>query len=231
MRNRTTEITVTGCLSLLLPGALWLLTPRTYLASLIPWLVLLWLAALPFLSIWDATMSLYIWLAGALVIHWGSSLAALNLLLKGKYLKVSKARLLVYSSNLIIFLGLSFNFYHQLNPLTIYRIESTSMLPTLLPDDWVVVDTRLSEFRKNEVVIFNHPSIRGMQMVKRINNRNIQGVELLGDNPKTSVDSRVFGRIPYSLITGKARWLVRDGHILTIPDKPSQQKLSQAVSP
>jgi nickel-type superoxide dismutase maturation protease len=84
------------------------------------------------------------------------------------------------------------------------RIEGASMLPSLFPDDWVLVASRAS-YRRGDVVVVEHPGRPGYEMVKRIVGQpgDAVGDRVLGrdewwiegDRPDASTDSRHFGAV------------------------------------
>ena len=83
-------------------------------------------------------------------------------------------------------------------------IAGASMAPTLVPEDWTLVVTP-REFRREDVVVLEHPERPGYEMVKRI--RGVPGdiVDLRvlgadewwveGDYAQASTDSRSFGPV------------------------------------
>jgi len=112
--------------------------------------------------------------------------------------------------------------YHSstLSGYRIYHIPSKSMMPTLYPGDYVLVD--LWQYQdnlglKNEVVIFKRP-FQNRTYIKRINyvaGDKFLGEKLpfkhyavIGDNIDYSEDSRVFGSIPHKNLLGKACYIV-----------------------
>lgn len=91
-----------------------------------------------------------------------------------------------------------------------FKVEESSMMPGIRPGDYVVVNTLLYRFRspkKGEVIVLRHG---GMNMVKRISHTEDDGSYfVLGDNQKESSDSRMFGSIRRSDITGKVVWVAK----------------------
>lgn len=82
------------------------------------------------------------------------------------------------------------------------------MRPTLDDGDWVVVTTRAHPIRPGDVVVLDHPEVRGFELVKRVSSVGTDGVVVLGDDPTAgSVDSVTFGPVPSESIT--ARVLLR----------------------
>lgn len=101
----------------------------------------------------------------------------------------------------------------------IYHIPSVSMMPTLLPNDYVLVDKRWynwHEVKKGDVVIFQHPykdriyikrisHVTGERFYGKLFSENEFAV--LGDNDDRSEDSRVFGAIKKEQVKGRALFI------------------------
>ena len=86
-------------------------------------------------------------------------------------------------------------------------VAGDSMLPALEPGDRLVV-LRLGHRRRlraGDLVTVRDPRADGdgRVLVKRIADVDPESVELTGDNPDASTDSRSFGRVPLGLVTGK----------------------------
>lgn len=173
---------------------------------------------------WSSPASMYSLVSALLTIHIGSWLIAIRLP-QGTQSQQKKFK--TYITLLACYiLCITYGVYSKQHifPLTVYQISSTSMLPTLLPDDIIVVDTSAS-IQKGDVTVFLHPSLEGMYMVKRVNHQQQNQWEVLGDNPKNSIDSRVFGYIDKDSIVGKATLIIRNGHIRMIPEKTVNRSL------
>jgi nickel-type superoxide dismutase maturation protease len=88
------------------------------------------------------------------------------------------------------------------------RVEVTgdSMAPTLLPGDRLLVRRvgRRHRSRPGDLVTVRSPpgTARPPVLVKRVLHSDGTGVEVRGDNPAASTDSRVFGRLPAHAVTG-----------------------------
>jgi nickel-type superoxide dismutase maturation protease len=92
-------------------------------------------------------------------------------------------------------------------------IEGASMAPTLLPGDWVLVITPRS-FRRDAVVVVEHPGRPGYEMVKRlvgvpgdtVGDRVLGADEFWveGDFAQASTDSRSFGPVTREELKAKA---------------------------
>ncbi|WP_239112556.1 nickel-type superoxide dismutase maturation protease [Halomicronema sp. CCY15110] len=88
-----------------------------------------------------------------------------------------------------------------------FRIQGNSMLPTLLPDQEVLINPRAyrqSPPSPGEIVVVRHPQQPELLIVKRILFLESDGrCYLQGDNAIASTDSRQFGLLPLSQIAGK----------------------------
>ena len=92
-------------------------------------------------------------------------------------------------------------------------IEGASMMPTLLPGDWVLVVTPRT-YRRADVVVVEHPGRPGYEMVKRIvgSPGTVIGERRLGpdewwvegDHEASSTDSRQFGAIATPQLKARA---------------------------
>lgn len=82
------------------------------------------------------------------------------------------------------------------------------MLPGLRPGDWLLVDPdayRGREPRRGEVVVVPDPRRPSRWLIKRIEGLEADGrLQLGGDNPAGSTDSRAFGPVERSAIVGRA---------------------------
>jgi nickel-type superoxide dismutase maturation protease len=92
-----------------------------------------------------------------------------------------------------------------------FAISGRSMLPTLSPGDWVLVDERAYQHgalpRRGHVVVAADPREPARHLVKRVAAVDLHGqVRLEGDNADESTDSREFGAVPVSNVKGRVRW-------------------------
>ena len=90
-----------------------------------------------------------------------------------------------------------------------YEISGESMLPTLRPGDFVIVDRRPhKDWRpsRGDIVLARDPRERERTLVKRVSRCEEGDAWLLGDNPDSSTDSRTFGALPREYILGEVRW-------------------------
>lgn len=100
-----------------------------------------------------------------------------------------------------------------------FRVADGSMTPTLVPGDCLYVDPRAYRARPpavGDIVVTWDPAVPTRHLVKRVG--FIPGGEappdgatvppgsvyLLGDDPVSSRDSRVFGPVPTRLLVGRA---------------------------
>jgi nickel-type superoxide dismutase maturation protease len=79
------------------------------------------------------------------------------------------------------------------------------MLPTLRPGDSLLVYRRPRRVSVGDLVTLEDPRhlADAETLIKRVAGVSADGLELLGDNPLQSTDSRVFGPVAPCLLTGK----------------------------
>ncbi|ABB26484.1 possible peptidase S26 family protein [Synechococcus sp. CC9902] len=85
------------------------------------------------------------------------------------------------------------------------KVEGSSMLPSLNPDDRVLVRRTTADTDTpplGAVVVAWHPSQPRLRLIKRLESMSNAGMMLLGDNPSSSTDSRQLGPIPRSALIG-----------------------------
>lgn len=82
------------------------------------------------------------------------------------------------------------------------EVAGTSMAPALEDGDRLVY-LRTRRVRPGQVVVVRDPRERGRLMVKRVARRAPGGVEVTGDNPGASTDSRHFGVVADALVVGR----------------------------
>lgn len=87
-------------------------------------------------------------------------------------------------------------------PLFVRQVVGKSMLPTLQPGGYVLVSGLLKP-NEGDVVVVNHDN---KEKIKRINRIEDAHVNVTGDNPEASTDSRNFGSIPVELVVGVVLW-------------------------
>jgi nickel-type superoxide dismutase maturation protease len=94
-------------------------------------------------------------------------------------------------------------------PLRRFRVEDDSMRPTLEPGDYVVVNRWAYRFRqpaKGDLVVVRDPEGPDRFLVKRISEVGPSQIEVLGDSPVGSRDSRRFGPVALDNVVGKV-WI------------------------
>jgi len=88
-----------------------------------------------------------------------------------------------------------------------FQVHGRSMLPTLQPGDTIWVDRRAFRdhpVRVGDLVMARHPFRRDQRMVKRVSQVCGDGkLELVGDNPLESTDSRGLGLFDPLDVLGK----------------------------
>ena len=86
-------------------------------------------------------------------------------------------------------------------------VVGPSMEPLLQDGDWVLVDPdafRRRDPRRGELVVVPDPRDRARILVKRVAGTNAQGLlELAGDNPGASTNSREFGPVEPREVLGR----------------------------
>jgi nickel-type superoxide dismutase maturation protease len=92
-------------------------------------------------------------------------------------------------------------------PFDRYLVEGESMLPTVQPDERVIVSRIPYWFarpKKGDLVVLRDPRESARLLLKRIETAKNDGTySVVGDNAAASTDSRVFGAVPSELILGK----------------------------
>ncbi len=82
------------------------------------------------------------------------------------------------------------------------------MIPTLMPGDEVLVDTRVYRGRSpqvGEIVVAQRPDRQEVVLIKRVAERLPDGRLIVrGDNPAASTDSVQFGPVAPNYLVGKA---------------------------
>ncbi|GHB18707.1 S26 family signal peptidase [Streptomyces xanthochromogenes] len=90
-------------------------------------------------------------------------------------------------------------------PLGIAEVLGTSMVPTLLHGDQLLVHYG-AELRIGDVAVLRHPLQQDLLIVKRLMELRESGWWVLGDNTDDEVvDSRAFGAVPVDLVLGRVR--------------------------
>jgi nickel-type superoxide dismutase maturation protease len=82
------------------------------------------------------------------------------------------------------------------------QVAGDSMLPAFRPDDRLVIGPA-GWIRPGTVVAVHDPRSPGRLMVKRVHAVGRTWVDVRGDNPPASTDSRHFGPLPRSRLAGR----------------------------
>jgi nickel-type superoxide dismutase maturation protease len=96
-------------------------------------------------------------------------------------------------------------------PLRRFRVQDTSMQPILQPGDRLLVFT-WAAVRAGDLVVFRDPEAHSTFLVKRVRAVAEDGLEVRGDNPNVSRDSRHFGLIPPALAIGRVVYRYLPAH-------------------
>ena len=85
------------------------------------------------------------------------------------------------------------------------------MNPTLKEGDLVLyrpIKKSILSLKKGSIVIAINPLKKDELMIKRVSKRNDLEIDLLGDNPNASIDSRHFGSIKLDQLIGIADQII-----------------------
>lgn len=86
------------------------------------------------------------------------------------------------------------------------RIVGDSMLPTLKEGQIVLIMKCIAPragVRIGDIIVVRH---NGIEKIKRVTRLEIDKLFIVGDNKSHSTDSRHFGWLPVSSITGRILW-------------------------
>lgn len=90
-------------------------------------------------------------------------------------------------------------------PFQLIEVDGPSMVPTLSPGDWMLVQHG-ARVRPGDVVILRHPLQQDLLVVKRAVERREGGWWVLSDNPyNAGGDSTVYGVVPDDLVLARVR--------------------------
>ena len=82
-------------------------------------------------------------------------------------------------------------------------VTGTSMVPALQPGDRLLV-RRTRYLRVGDLVVIRDPRQPAREVVKRVHAvARDAGVDVRGDAPGASTDSRSFGTVPWALVVGR----------------------------
>ena len=87
--------------------------------------------------------------------------------------------------------------------LLLRRVIGKSMHPVLCEGQVVLATGWYNNLRPGDVVLLTH---QGMEKIKRIQELKDGRIYLVGDNVAASTDSRHFGWLPRSVVTGRLLW-------------------------
>jgi nickel-type superoxide dismutase maturation protease len=89
-------------------------------------------------------------------------------------------------------------------PLRRVVVLDSSMQPALRPGDRLLIATWLRP-RRGDIVLLRDPEAFSTLIVKRVASVTPDGnLDVRGDNPNVSRDSRFFGHVPRALVLGRA---------------------------
>ncbi len=85
------------------------------------------------------------------------------------------------------------------------------MMPTLEPGDRLLV-LPWGKLRAGDVVALSDPRATSRTLVKRVVALGFVGVEVVGDQPQASTDSRTFGPVPRRAVKGRVVYRYTPAH-------------------
>lgn len=91
-------------------------------------------------------------------------------------------------------------------------VAGASMWPTLAPGDRLLLVRRWSRPRPGQLVLVADPAGEARLWCKRVHAVDASGVDVRGDNPAASTDSRVVGRLPPGAVTPYRAWRYAPAH-------------------
>ena len=86
------------------------------------------------------------------------------------------------------------------------RVQGRSMVPTLSPGQQVLVNPTAYRDRHpqtGDVVVARHPHQTDLVVIKRVGRVDSSALQLLGDNPQQTTDSRDYGPVPIDCLLGQ----------------------------
>lgn len=91
---------------------------------------------------------------------------------------------------------------------SLVEVQGHSMLPTLWPGDRVATLPALAAPRPGQLVVVRDPADATHLVVKRVHAVDANGVDVRGDNPTASTDSRTWGPLPRTAVRRRVlrRW-------------------------
>ena len=93
-----------------------------------------------------------------------------------------------------------------------FRVEGSSMSPTLNDGDIVLIDVH-AEIADGDILLADHPYKQSVKMLKRLTGFSENGEMILtGDNPDESTDSRTFGSVPLKNFRGVVTSRLKKSH-------------------
>ncbi len=91
------------------------------------------------------------------------------------------------------------------------RVSGDSMLPTLRQGDTVIYrnnDANKLNLKKGLILIIKSPLEPSVLIIKRLHQNNPYGLDVRGDNERSSIDSRTFGLINHSHLYGVVEQII-----------------------
>ena len=92
---------------------------------------------------------------------------------------------------------------YRLGRRRVFLVKGDSMTPTISSGEAVQVQ-RVEKYAIGDIVLADHPYKKGLRILTRVARIEHDGaLQLIGDNPAESTDSRTFGAISIESILGR----------------------------
>ncbi|CAN5920291.1 hypothetical protein BH23ACT10_BH23ACT10_05360 [soil metagenome] len=85
-------------------------------------------------------------------------------------------------------------------------VAGSSMQPAVAPGDRLLLLALRGRPRVGDLVIASDPRARDRVLLKRAHAVTVEGVDVRGDNPDASTDSRAFGMLPVATVRRCVGW-------------------------
>lgn len=107
-----------------------------------------------------------------------------------------------------------------------YRVEGSSMAPTLEPDDCVFLKRTTAKLPEpGTLVVVSDPERRGATLIKRVRSHGDDTFSVMSDNPSEGRDSRHFGSLSPTALLGQVTLVISSSGRVWIPKSAPRTSL------
>jgi nickel-type superoxide dismutase maturation protease len=96
------------------------------------------------------------------------------------------------------------------------------MLPTLRAGDRLLLVAVPGRPRPGQLALVHDPRSPDRELLKRVHAVGSDGIDLRGDNPAASTDSRAFGHVPIHAVRGYIAWRYAPADRVGLPPERSR---------